>query len=111
MRFGKNNLSKQLLFVVGVAFLLLFISLGAILPRLLIPVAESNIYNYLREPLKIYDNDADIKIEDTEIAYIYVSDNNIAIWIRQVLIPGITDDEEDLLKLKVQIMPMLSTNF
>lgn len=78
MRFGKNNLSKQLLFVVGVAFLLLFISLGAILPRLLIPVAESNIYNYLREPLKIYDNDADIKIEDTEIAYIYVSDNNIA---------------------------------
>ena len=78
MRFGKNNLSKQLQFVVGVAFLLLFISLGAILPRLLIPVAESNIYNYLREPLKIYDNDADIKIEDTEIAYIYVSDNNIA---------------------------------
>ena len=78
MRFGKNNLSKQLLFVVGVAFLLLFISLGAILPRLLIPVAESNIYNYLREPLKMYDNDADIKIEDTEIAYIYVSDNNIA---------------------------------
>ena len=51
MKLGKNNLSKQLLSVVGVAFLLLFISLGAILPRLLIPVAESNIYNYLREPL------------------------------------------------------------
>ena len=30
----------------------------------------------------------------------YLSDNNIDIWIRQVLIPGITDDIEDLLKLK-----------
>ena len=77
MKSCKNNLIKQLLFVVGIAFLLLFISLGAILPRLLIPVAESNIYNYLREPLKIYDNNNEIKIENTEIAYIYITDNKI----------------------------------
>lgn len=30
----------------------------------------------------------------------YLSNNNISIWIRQVLIPGITDNEKDLLKLK-----------
>ena len=30
----------------------------------------------------------------------YLSDNNKPIWIRQVLVPGITDKEEDLLKLK-----------
>lgn len=30
----------------------------------------------------------------------YLSDNNIKIWIRQVLVPGYTDDEQDLLKLK-----------
>ena len=30
----------------------------------------------------------------------YLSDNNIPIWIRQVIIHGITDDEEDLLALK-----------
>lgn len=30
----------------------------------------------------------------------YLSDNGIDIWIRQVLIPGITDNNEDLLKLK-----------
>ncbi len=30
----------------------------------------------------------------------YLSENNIPAWIRQVLIPTITDDENDLLKLK-----------
>lgn len=30
----------------------------------------------------------------------YLSDNNIPVWIRQVIIPGITDDEHDLLRLK-----------
>lgn len=30
----------------------------------------------------------------------YLSDNNIPVWIRQVIIHGITDDEEDLLQLK-----------
>ena len=30
----------------------------------------------------------------------YLSDNNIPVWIRQVIVPGITDDEKDLLKLK-----------
>lgn len=30
----------------------------------------------------------------------YLSDNNIDMWIRQVIVPGITDNKEDLLKLK-----------
>ena len=30
----------------------------------------------------------------------YLSDNHIPMWIRQVIVPGITDNEEDLLKLK-----------
>ena len=30
----------------------------------------------------------------------YLSDNNIPVWIRQVLVPGYTDAEADLLKLK-----------
>ena len=30
----------------------------------------------------------------------YLSDNNIAIWIRQVLVPGLTDDKEDLIALR-----------
>ena len=73
MKNKKNSLSKQLLFVVGIAFILLFISLGALLPRMIIPVAEANIYNYLSEPLKIYDNDTNNQLSNTEIAYIYLS--------------------------------------
>ena len=30
----------------------------------------------------------------------YCSENNIKLWIRQVLVPGITDDENDLIKTK-----------
>lgn len=30
----------------------------------------------------------------------YLSDNNIPMWIRQVLVPGFTDDENDLKQLK-----------
>jgi len=38
---------------------------------------------------------------EKELAFAkYLSDNNIHMWIRQVLIPGYTDDEQDLLQLK-----------
>lgn len=30
----------------------------------------------------------------------YLSDNNIPIWIRQVIVPGITDNKEDLILLR-----------
>ena len=30
----------------------------------------------------------------------YLSDNNIPMWIRQVIVPGYTDDEQDLIELK-----------
>lgn len=38
---------------------------------------------------------------EKELAFArYLSDNNIHMWIRQVLVPGYTDDEQDLLHLK-----------
>lgn len=38
----------------------------------------------------------------------YLSENNIPIWIRQVIVPGITDNEKDLLKLKKFISSLKS---
>ena len=38
---------------------------------------------------------------EKELAFAkYLSDNGISMWIRQVLVPGYTDNEKDLLKLK-----------
>lgn len=75
--FGENSLAKQLLIIVGIAFFLLFLSLGIILPRLLIPIAESNIYSYLSEPLKIYNTTVDNELSNSEIAFLYKSRNTI----------------------------------
>lgn len=33
----------------------------------------------------------------------YLNDNNIPVWIRQVIVPGFTDNKDDLLKLKTFI--------
>ena len=68
----KVRLGQQLLILVGVAFVLLFTSLGVVLPQLLIPFAESNLYSYLSEPLKVVNSDVDKLLLDTEVAYIYV---------------------------------------
>ena len=73
MKIIKNSkLSSQLLWLVGIAFVLLFTSLGVILPKMLIPVAERNIYSFLSEPLKYVDSSVDNKV-----AYIYIKDDNI----------------------------------
>ena len=72
MKISKIKLNKQLLIIVGVAFVLLFTSLGVVLPKVLIPVAESNLYNYLSEPLKLINSEIDEKLLNTEVAYIYV---------------------------------------
>ena len=38
---------------------------------------------------------------EKELAFArYLSDNNIPVWIRQVIVPGVTDSKEDLLELK-----------
>ena len=38
---------------------------------------------------------------EKELAFArYLSDNNIPIWIRQVVVPSVTDNKEDLLELK-----------
>ena len=74
----KVRLGQQLLILVGVAFVLLFTSLGVVLPQLLIPFAESNLYSYLSEPLKVVNSDVDKLLLDTEVAYIYVVDNREA---------------------------------
>ena len=77
MNLKKYSLSKQLLIVVGISFCILFISLIVLLPRIIIPVIESTIYSHLKEPLEIYSTEIDNKLINTEIAYLYITNENI----------------------------------
>lgn len=74
----KFKLSNQLIWLVASVFLILVISLGIILPRVLIPVAEANVYSYLSEPLKFIDKNVDKSLLNTEIAYIDITNNYIS---------------------------------
>ena len=68
----KAKLSKQLLFLIGIIFAIVFISLGIVLPKILLSVAEESMYTYLREPLKFIETDVDNDLLNTEVAYIYL---------------------------------------
>lgn len=73
------NLSKQLLWIVIVIFSVIVLALGYLLPSVLVPVYENNIYNILKQPLDLM-NDSDFNNYefDSDIAYLYVTnDGNI----------------------------------
>ena len=75
----KNNLTEQLFIVCIIILGIMIVSLGIILPNMLVPIYETNVYNYLRQPLSFVQNEEDItgnKI-NTEVAYIYISANNM----------------------------------
>ncbi len=73
---NRSSLGKQLFLIVGFVFIILFISLGAIIPTTIMPVVERNIYNRLNEPLRVIRSDYD---ENTasDIAYLYIVDNEV----------------------------------
>lgn len=77
MKYIKSKLSRQLLAIVGIIFAIVFICFGIVLPRMIIPVAENNIYTYLSEPLKMIENEVDDKLLNTEVAYIYIKDETV----------------------------------
>ena len=72
------KLSKQLMWLITLSFVIVIISLGVALPRVITPVAEANLYNYLSEPLKFIDNEVDQTLIDTEIAYISIQKDVIS---------------------------------
>ena len=74
----KNNLTEQLFVVCMIIVGIMIVSLGVILPNMLVPIYETNVYNYLRQPLSFVQNEEDITRNNinTEVAYIYIGINN-----------------------------------
>ena len=71
----KNTLIEQLFIICIIILGIMIVSLGIILPKMLIPVYETNVYNYLRQPFNFFQSASDINETtiSTEVAYIYIS--------------------------------------
>lgn len=94
----KPNLTEQLLFICIVIVVIMIISLGIILPRNLLPIYEDNLYNYLGESLNILDSPENSKI-NSEVAYIYVNNENIYISNNLNKVLGLDSPKEILSKI------------
>lgn len=73
----KNNLMKQL-FTIGIIIVgIISLSLVILLPKLLLPIYEKNIYEYLKQPLELIDNNinSNSKVTSNDIAYLYIKSN------------------------------------
>lgn len=73
----KHNLYRQILTIVLIMFALIYISIAIILPKVLIPFYEKNIYLYLKTPLDVVRNDVSSTEIDSSIAYIYETNDVI----------------------------------
>ncbi len=71
----KPKLTEQLLLICILIVTIIIFSLGVILPNNLIPIYETNVYNYLKQPLSFVETADDISGSsiNAEIAYIYIS--------------------------------------
>ena len=77
----KHNLYRQILTIVLIMFALIYISIAIILPKVLIPIYEKNIYLYLKTPLDVVNNNVITNEIESSIAYIYQKDNIIKVDI------------------------------
>lgn len=67
-----QSLSRQFILILFFIFLVIGISLGLLVPKALLPVYENNIYQYLKQPLEIIQDDSDYKQINSDIAYLYI---------------------------------------
>ncbi len=77
MSYKRISLSKQLLYIIIIVFVIFFISIGIVLPKTVIPVAEKTIYTYLSEPLKLMQPDFNKKLTNSAVAYLYIINDQI----------------------------------
>lgn len=73
----RHNLYRQILTIVLIMFALIYVSFAIILPKVLIPIYEKNIYLYLKTPLDVVRFDGVSNNIDSTIAYIYETNDVI----------------------------------
>ena len=79
MKYVKSKLSRQLLLVVSIALTIILISLGIVLPQTLYPIYESNLYEYLKQPLELVNEKVEDNPISNEIGYLYIYNDIISV--------------------------------
>ena len=73
MRPLEQNLFRQLISIAVIMCGIIFLSLGILLPKVLLPVYEKNIYQYLKQPLELLRYDIDDDEIASDVAYLYIT--------------------------------------
>lgn len=98
------SLTKQLIYIIILIIGIIFIALGIILPKELVPIYEENVYNKLKQPLtfiKNYDDIDNLNINnDTDIAYIY--QKNDKVFISGNIYDVVKDFDTDIINYTTQ---------
>lgn len=77
MKYIENKLGRQLIVILVIIFDIVLITVGILLPKLLDPMYEASLYNALKSPLDMVDNNLEINNIKSDIAYLYIVDGNI----------------------------------
>lgn len=94
-----DKLSKQLLTLIVIIFGIIILFLVVVLPQMLVPVAEKNLYISLRQPLEVVPSNIDEKLIDTEIGYLYLFEDQTVLSDNLSTIIRFTRIEEVLNKM------------
>ncbi|MGM9882123.1 MAG: sensor histidine kinase [Bacilli bacterium] len=96
----KPTLTEQLLLICVAIIIIVFVSLGIILPKTLLPIYEDNLYNYLNQSLTLLESPNNISSKiNSEVYYVYIANNNDIIVSENVYSIVDTDNITTILKL------------
>lgn len=69
----KYDLNRQLISIGILVCGIIFIALGILLPKVLTPIYENNIYQYLKQPLELIDYEIGDDEIGSDVAYLYIT--------------------------------------
>lgn len=75
----KYDLNRQLISIGILMCGIIFIALGILLPKVLTPIYENNIYQYLKQPLELIDYEIGDDEIGSDVAYLYITSQKEAI--------------------------------
>lgn len=75
----KQNLYQQLFSLAIIIFIIIFVFLGLVLPNVLKPIYEKNIYQYLKQPLELINSDIGKSPISNDVAYLYITDEGVSV--------------------------------